>query len=150
MAHTALPDGAASAFVPLGAFRPRPGRRGSAPGATPGCPRQAFREQVPGLLERYQRRTPRLAGQLGYAVKESARRAGARLSRYLVAAVALDRAADSDAAAAAPAARTAGYSASTASALEEYAMHGRAGSTLLRHRILFHKSPHLVTTDYGT
>ena len=30
------------------------------------CPRQTLREQVPGLLERYQRRTTRLAGQLGY------------------------------------------------------------------------------------
>ena len=28
-----------------------------------GCPRQTFREQVPGVLERYQRRTPRLTGQ---------------------------------------------------------------------------------------
>jgi transposase len=27
-----------------------------------GCPRQTFREQVPGLLERYQRRTTRLCG----------------------------------------------------------------------------------------
>jgi transposase len=26
-----------------------------------GCPRQTFREQVPGLVERYQRRTSRLA-----------------------------------------------------------------------------------------
>jgi transposase len=26
-----------------------------------GCPRQTFREQLPGALERYQRRTPRLA-----------------------------------------------------------------------------------------
>lgn len=30
-----------------------------------GCPRQTFREQVPGLLERYQRRTNRLADRLG-------------------------------------------------------------------------------------
>lgn len=30
-----------------------------------GCPRHTFREQVPGLLERYQRRTTRLAGRLG-------------------------------------------------------------------------------------
>ena len=48
-----------------------------------GCPRQTFREQVPGLVERYQRRTNRLAGQLGSVVKELAGRAGARLSRTL-------------------------------------------------------------------
>ncbi|WP_457463853.1 ISL3 family transposase [Streptomyces sp. TE5632] len=47
----------------------------------PGCPRQTFREQVPGLVERYQRRTPRLARQLSFLVKELAGRAGARLSR---------------------------------------------------------------------
>ncbi|GAA2632715.1 ISL3 family transposase [Streptomyces vastus] len=52
-----------------------------------GCPRQTFREQVPGLLERYQRRTNRLAGQLGSVVKELAGRAGARLSRALAAAI---------------------------------------------------------------
>lgn len=45
---------------------------------TRGC-RQTFREQVPGVLERYQRRTPRLAGQIGAVVKELAGRAGARL-----------------------------------------------------------------------
>ena len=47
------------------------------------CPtrgrRQTFREQVPGVLERYQRRTLRLAGQIGAAVKVLAGRAGARL-----------------------------------------------------------------------
>jgi transposase len=47
------------------------------------CPtrggRQTFREQVHGVLERYQRRTPRLAGQIGAVVKELAGRAGARL-----------------------------------------------------------------------
>ncbi|MBB6553368.1 ISL3 family transposase [Nonomuraea rubra] len=48
-----------------------------------GCPRQTFREQVPGLLERYQRRTSRLTGQLGAVVKELAGRAGARLSAVL-------------------------------------------------------------------
>ncbi|WP_431197157.1 ISL3 family transposase [Streptomyces flavusporus] len=46
-----------------------------------GCPRQTFREQVPGVVERYQRRTNRLTSQLGSVVKESAGRAGARLSR---------------------------------------------------------------------
>ncbi|WP_327667404.1 hypothetical protein OHN37_33405 [Streptomyces sp. NBC_00485] len=35
-----------------------------------GCPRRTFREQVPGLLERYQRRVSRLAGQLGFMAKE--------------------------------------------------------------------------------
>ncbi|WP_443682026.1 ISL3 family transposase, partial [Nonomuraea ceibae] len=48
-----------------------------------GCPRQTFREQVPGLLERYQRRTNRLTGQLGAVVQELAGRAGARLSKVL-------------------------------------------------------------------
>jgi transposase len=44
---------------------------------TRGC-RQTFREQLPGVLERYQRRTPRLAAQVGAVVKELAGRAGAR------------------------------------------------------------------------
>ncbi|MEU2867306.1 transposase family protein, partial [Streptomyces mirabilis] len=35
-----------------------------------GCPRQTFREQVPGVVERYQRRTNRLADQLGCGVRE--------------------------------------------------------------------------------
>lgn len=52
-----------------------------------GCSRQTFREQVPGLLGRYQRRTKRLTDQLGWVVKELAGRAGARLSRALAAAV---------------------------------------------------------------
>ena len=52
-----------------------------------GCPRQTFREQVPGLVERYQRRTTRLDGQLGSVVKELAGRAGSRLSRALACAV---------------------------------------------------------------
>ena len=43
------------------------------------CPRQTFREQVPGLLPRYQRRTTRLSGQVGAAVRELAGRAGSRL-----------------------------------------------------------------------
>ncbi len=37
------------------------------------CSRRTFREQVPGLLERYQRRTNRLADQLGAVVREPAR-----------------------------------------------------------------------------
>ncbi|WP_431197159.1 ISL3 family transposase [Streptomyces flavusporus] len=52
-----------------------------------GCPRQTFREQVPGVVERYQRRTNRLTSQLGSVVKESAGRAGARLSRVLACAI---------------------------------------------------------------
>lgn len=51
------------------------------------CPRQTFREQVPGVVERYQRRTRRLADQLGAVVKELAGRAGARLSRALTCAI---------------------------------------------------------------
>ncbi|TDC04055.1 ISL3 family transposase, partial [Streptomyces sp. 8K308] len=52
-----------------------------------GCRRQTFREQVPGVLGRYQRRTSRLAAQLGCVVKELAGRAGARVSRVVSAAV---------------------------------------------------------------
>ncbi|SNS04067.1 Transposase [Streptosporangium subroseum] len=47
------------------------------------CSRRTFREQVPGLLERYQRRTNRLADQLGAVVRELAGRASVRLSRAL-------------------------------------------------------------------
>ncbi|GAB3275306.1 ISL3-like element IS469 family transposase [Actinocorallia lasiicapitis] len=47
------------------------------------CSRRTFREQVPGLLERYQRRTSRLADQLGAVVHELAGRASARLSAAL-------------------------------------------------------------------
>jgi transposase len=43
------------------------------------CPRQTFREQVPGVLDRYQRRTARLAGQVSATVRELAGRAGYRL-----------------------------------------------------------------------
>ena len=45
----------------------------------PGCPRQTFREQVPGVLERYQRRTTRLTGQVSAVARELAGRAGTRL-----------------------------------------------------------------------
>ncbi|MFJ2034307.1 ISL3 family transposase, partial [Streptosporangium sp. NPDC087985] len=45
---------------------------------TRGC-HQTFREQLPGVLERYQRRTPRLAGQIGAVVRELAGRAGTRV-----------------------------------------------------------------------
>jgi len=48
-----------------------------------GCPRQTFREQVPGLIDRYQRRTLRLAGQVSAVARELAGRAGARLLRAL-------------------------------------------------------------------
>jgi transposase len=43
------------------------------------CPRQTFREQVPGVLERYQRRITRLSGQIAATVRELAGRAGSRL-----------------------------------------------------------------------
>ncbi|MEE1743811.1 ISL3 family transposase, partial [Streptomyces sp. JV184] len=46
-----------------------------------GCRRQTFREQVPGLLERLQRRTTRLTGQVSAVVKELCGRAAARLTR---------------------------------------------------------------------
>jgi transposase len=46
--------------------------------STDGC-RRTFREQVPGVLERYQRRTTRLAGQIGVVVTELAGRAGVRV-----------------------------------------------------------------------
>jgi len=41
-----------------------------------GCPRQTFRGQVPGVPERYQRRTARLSGQVSAAVRGLAGRAG--------------------------------------------------------------------------
>lgn len=44
-----------------------------------GCPRQTFREQLDGVAERYQRRTARLAAQVGRVVAELAGRAGARV-----------------------------------------------------------------------
>ena len=47
--------------------------------AVPGCPRQTFREQVPGVLDRYQRRTARLTGQVSAIARELAGRASARL-----------------------------------------------------------------------
>jgi len=49
---------------------------------TRGC-RHTFREQVPGVLERYQRRTARLASQVKAVVQELAGRAGARLLAIL-------------------------------------------------------------------
>jgi transposase len=45
----------------------------------PGCPVQTFREQVPGVLDRYQRRTTRVAGQAGEVARRLAGRAGAGL-----------------------------------------------------------------------
>ncbi|MBT2438782.1 ISL3 family transposase [Streptomyces sp. ISL-36] len=48
-----------------------------------GCRRQTFREQVPGLLERLQRRTTRLSGEVSAVVKELCGRAAARLTRSL-------------------------------------------------------------------
>ncbi|CAO5226536.1 ISL3 family transposase [Frankia sp. AgKG'84/4] len=49
---------------------------------TGGC-RQTFREQLPGVLERYQRRTARLAAQVGAVVRELAGRASARVLSVL-------------------------------------------------------------------
>ncbi|WP_232433902.1 ISL3 family transposase, partial [Salinispora arenicola] len=49
---------------------------------TRGC-RHTFREQVPGVLERYQRRTARLNRQVKAVVKELAGRAGSRLLAIL-------------------------------------------------------------------
>ena len=44
-----------------------------------GCKVQAFREQVPGILDRYQRRTTRLAAQVSAVARELAGRASAQL-----------------------------------------------------------------------
>ena len=44
-----------------------------------GCPQQTFREQVPGVLDRYQRRTARLTAQVSAVARELAGRASARL-----------------------------------------------------------------------
>lgn len=43
------------------------------------CPRQTFREQLAGVIERYQRRTVGLTRQVGGVVRELAGRAGARV-----------------------------------------------------------------------
>ncbi|GAB2677494.1 hypothetical protein GCM10027271_42930 [Saccharopolyspora gloriosae] len=43
-----------------------------------GCVRQTFREQPPRLVQRYQRRTVRLAAQVGSVARELAGHAGAR------------------------------------------------------------------------
>ncbi|WUH89792.1 transposase family protein [Streptomyces sp. NBC_00433] len=48
-----------------------------------GCRRQTFREQVPGLPERLQRRTTRLTGQVSEVVKELCGRAASHLARFL-------------------------------------------------------------------
>nr|WP_165400027.1 ISL3 family transposase [Xylanibacterium ulmi] len=50
---------------------------------SPHCPRRTFREQVPGVLERYQRRTARLTVALEAVVTELAGRASARLAPAL-------------------------------------------------------------------
>lgn len=51
------------------------------------CRRQTFREQIPGLLERHQRRTVRLTGQISEVARELCGRAAARLARVLAAPV---------------------------------------------------------------
>ncbi|MGW6483597.1 ISL3 family transposase [Streptomyces sp. NPDC055059] len=43
------------------------------------CRRQTFREQIPGLLERHQRRTVRLSGQISQVARELCGRGAARL-----------------------------------------------------------------------
>ncbi|MFG2793407.1 ISL3 family transposase [Streptomyces sp. NPDC048419] len=48
-----------------------------------GCRRQIFREQIPGLLERHQRRTVRLVGQISQVARELCGRAAARLAGLL-------------------------------------------------------------------
>ncbi|MFD3761987.1 transposase family protein, partial [Streptomyces sp. NPDC058622] len=48
-----------------------------------GCRRQTFREQIPGLLKRHQRRTVRLAGQISQVARELCGRAAARLAGLL-------------------------------------------------------------------
>ncbi|QFG22161.1 ISL3 family transposase [Actinomadura sp. WMMB 499] len=47
------------------------------------CPRRTFREQIMGVLERYQRRTARLAAPVGAVVRELAGRADARVLTLL-------------------------------------------------------------------
>jgi transposase len=47
------------------------------------CPVQTFREQVPGVLDRYQRRTTRLTGQAGEVTRRLAGRAGSALATAL-------------------------------------------------------------------
>jgi transposase len=58
----------------------------------PGCPRQTFREQVPGVVDRYQRRTTRLAAQVSAVARELAGRASARLMPALGSPVSRDTA----------------------------------------------------------
>jgi transposase len=48
-----------------------------------GCPRQTFHEQIPGLAERYARRTPGLSAMAGSVAKALAGRAGASLLAVL-------------------------------------------------------------------
>ncbi|MBZ9640587.1 ISL3 family transposase [Streptomyces sp. PSKA30] len=48
-----------------------------------GCRRQTFREQIPGLLKRHQRRTVRLAGQISQVARELCGRAASRLAEVL-------------------------------------------------------------------
>jgi transposase len=50
---------------------------------TLGCSRQTFREQLPEVSDRYQRRTVRLSTQVGAVVRELAGRAGVRLLAQL-------------------------------------------------------------------
>ncbi|MFE4519187.1 ISL3 family transposase [Kitasatospora sp. NPDC056783] len=52
-----------------------------------GCRQQTFREQVPGLIERLQRRTTRLTNQVSRVVKELCGRAASRLTQFLATSV---------------------------------------------------------------
>jgi hypothetical protein len=56
------------------------------------CPVQTFREQVQGVLDRYQRRTVRLTGQAGQVARRLAGRAGAGLLAALGAPLSRDTA----------------------------------------------------------
>ncbi|MFI9006808.1 ISL3 family transposase [Actinosynnema sp. NPDC053489] len=51
--------------------------------SAPGCRRQTFREQVPDLVERHQRRTVRLVRQISQVARELCGRAAARLTDLL-------------------------------------------------------------------
>ena len=69
-------------------FRSTVGRSWSVSGcgawsARSGAAGHTFREQVPGLLERFQRRTARLTSQVTEVVKELCGRAASRPTRFL-------------------------------------------------------------------
>ncbi|GAA4894561.1 hypothetical protein GCM10023405_11670 [Streptomonospora salina] len=115
--------------------------------ATRGCTRQTFREQLPGLLERHQRRTPRMAAQLGSVVRELTGRASARVLPFLAMGASTNtalRALRRLALPARPVPRVLGVDdfalrtegVNTRTKMIHRQMYGRAGFPLLRHRIL--------------